>query len=125
MNSMNEFNVIGRLTKDPEIKELENGNKVCNITLAIDREYKDKENNKITDFLDFALWNKDAEKIMQFSKKGAMVHLNGTMQLKDIEVGEQKIKVVNLKVNKFKHLANKKDISLDSIEENKIEEMVK
>lgn len=125
MNSMNEFNVIGRLTKDPEIKELENGSKVSNITLAIDREYKDKENNKITDFIDFALWNKDAEKLMLFSKKGAMVHLSGTMELKEIEVGEQKIKKVNLKVNKFKHLANKKDLSAEPIEETKIEEMVK
>jgi len=125
MNSMNEFNVIGRLTKDPEIKELENGNKVCNITLAMDREYKDKDDKKITDFLDFALWNKDAEKIMNLSKKGALIHLSGTMQHKDLEIGEHKVKTVNLKVNKFKHLSNKKDMSIDSIDENKIEEMVK
>lgn len=125
MNSMNEFNVVGRLVRDPEIKELENGNKVCNITLAVDRDYKDKDNNKITDFIDFALWNKDAEKINQFSKQGALIHLEGTMQPKEIEVGEQKIRTINLKVNKYKHLANKKDLSTEPVEETKTEEMVK
>lgn len=125
MNSMNEFNVVGRLVRDPEIKELENGNKVCNITLAVDRDYKDKDNNKITDFIDFALWNKDADKIKQFSKQGALIHLEGTMQPKEIEVGEQKIKTLIPKVNKYKHLANKKDLSTEPIEETKIEEMVK
>lgn len=125
MNSMNEFNVVGRLVRDPEIKELENGNKVCNITLAVDRDYKDKDNNKITDFIDFALWNKDAEKINQFSKQGALIHLEGAMQPKDIEIGEQKIRTIIPKVNKYKHLANKKDMSIESIEENKTEEMVK
>jgi len=122
---MNEFNVVGRLVRDPEIKELENGNKVCNITLAVDRDYKDKDNNKITDFIDFALWNKDADKINQFSKQGALIHLEGTMQPKEIEVGEQKIKTLIPKVNKYKHLANKKDLSTESIEETKTEEMVK
>lgn len=125
MNSMNEFNVVGRLVRDPEIKELENGNKVCNITLAVDRDYKDKDNNKITDFIDFALWNKDADKINQFSKQGALIHLEGTMQPKEIEVGEQKIKTLIPKVNKYKHLANKKDLSTEPIEETKTEEMVK
>ena len=125
MNSMNEFNVVGRLVRDPEIKELENGNKVCNITLAVDRDYKDKDNNKITDFIDFALWNKDADKINQFSKQGALIHLEGTMQPKEIEVGEQKIRTINLKVNKYKHLANKKDLSTEPVEETKTEEMVK
>jgi len=125
MNSMNEFNVVGRLVRDPEIKELENGNKVCNITLAVDREYRDKEDNKITDYLDFALWNKDAERLMKLSKQGALIHLEGAMQPKDIEVGEQKIRTINLKVNKYKHLANKKDLSTEPIEETKTEEMVK
>lgn len=125
MNSMNEFNVVGRLVRDPEIKELENGNKVCNITLAVDRDYKDKDNNKITDFIDFALWNKDADKINQFSKQGALIHLEGTMQPKEIEVGEQKIKTLIPKVNKYKHLANKKDLSTEPVEETKTEELGK
>ena len=48
MSSINKFCVMGRLVRDPELKELENGNKVTNISLAVDRDYKDKEGNKIT-----------------------------------------------------------------------------
>ena len=69
MSSINKFCVMGRLVRDPEIKETENGNKVANITLAVDREYKDKEGKKITDFLNYSLWNKDAENIKNYSKR--------------------------------------------------------
>ena len=75
--------------------------------------------------MDFALWNKDAERLMKLSKQGALIHLEGAMQPKDIEVGEQKIRTINLKVNKYKHLANKKDLSTEPVEETKTEEMVK
>ena len=78
MSSINKFCVMGRLVRDPELKELENGNKVANISLAVDRDYKDKEGNKITDFLNYSLWNKDAERICEFSKKGAIVCLEGS-----------------------------------------------
>ncbi len=122
---MNEFKVAGRLTKDPELKELENGSKVCNVTVAIERDYKDKEGNKITDFIDFALWNKDAERIVEFSKKGALISLDGSLQNRQIEVGEQKIKVPNLVVTKYKHLANAKENTSESIEETKQEEISK
>ena len=47
MSSINKFCVMGRLVKDPELRELDNGNKVANVTIAVDRSYKDKEGNKI------------------------------------------------------------------------------
>lgn len=125
MNSMIKFDVVGRLTKDPELRELENGKKVCNFTLAVDREYKDKENNKITDFFDFALWNKDAEKIVKFSKQGALIHMAGRLETDYVELNGEKIKTITPKVDKFKHLANKKDLVTEPIEETKTEEMVK
>lgn len=125
MNSMNDFNVVGRLTKDPELKELENGSKVCNVTLAVDRDYKDKEGNKITDFLRYTLWDKDAERINKFSKKGALIHLGGYMSMRDIEVNGEKISTLSPNVTRYKHLANKKDYTSEPIEETKTEEMVK
>ena len=109
MNSINKFCVMGRLVKDPEMKELENGNKVANITLAVDRDYKDKEGNKITDFLSYALWNKDAERICDFSQKGAIVCLEGSFNDKEIEIGEgKKIHTFNPVVETYKHITNAK-----------------
>ena len=118
---MNKFCVVGRLTKDPEIKELENGNKVANITVAIDRDYKDKEDNKITDFLHFSLWNKDAERLVKLSNKGALIQLEGYNTTKDLETKDGTIPVMQPVVNFYKHLQNVKVVD----NEVEPEEMIK
>lgn len=105
---MNKFCIIGRLTKDPEVKELESGNKVANITVAVDRDYKDKDGNKIVDFLNFALWNKDAERLEKLSKKGALIQLEGYNTTKEVETKDGKIQVPQLVVNYYKHYENVK-----------------
>ena len=110
MNSINKFCIMGRLVRDPELKELENGNKVANITIAADRNYKDKEGNNITDFLNYSLWNKDAERICDFSKKGAIVCLEGFFSDKEIEIEGKKIHTFNPVVEEYKHIANAKNM---------------
>lgn len=110
MNSINKFCVMGRLVRDPELKELENGNKVANVTLAVDRDYKDKDGNKITDFLNYSLWNKDAERINDFSKKGAIVYLEGSFNDREIEVEGKKIHTFNPVVDEYRHIANAKNM---------------
>ena len=101
MSSINKFCVMGRLVRDPEIKETENGNKVANITLAVDRDYKDKDGNKITDFLTYSLWNKDAERIKNYSAKGSHVVLEGTFNDKvlELENGKKFILLILLLLN--------------------------
>lgn len=125
MSSVNKFCVMGRLVRNPELKELENGNKVANVSLAVDRDYKDKDGNKITDFLNYSLWNKDAERICDFSKKGAIVYLEGSFNDKEIEIGDgKKIHTFNPVVETYRHIANAKN--MDSEVENTNEtEMVK
>lgn len=122
MNSMNRFIIVGRLTKDPEIKELDNGNKVCNITLAVDRPYKDKEGNKITDFFPYSLWNKEAEKICKLSSKGALISLEGRFDTKEAEVNGYKSNIFNPVVESYRHLANSKNNSFEIPETDKSEE---
>lgn len=119
---MNKFCIVGRLTKDPEIKELESGNKVANITVAIDRDYKDKEGKKITDFLHFALWNKDAERLEKLSKKGALIQLEGYYTTKDVETKDGTIPVMQPIVNFYKHLEN---VKVNDVEVEQTEEMTK
>lgn len=125
MSSINKFCVMGRLVRDPELKELENGNKVANISLAVDRDYKDKEGNKITDFLNYSLWNKDAERICEFSKKGAIVCLEGSFGDKEIEIGDgKKIHTFNPIVETYRHIANAKNMDSE-VENTKDVEMEK
>lgn len=73
---MNMFIVIGRLVKDSELKTLENGKKLTNFTLAVDGG-KDKNGEKITDFIPFTLWDRAAETFCSFYKKGDMIKLLG------------------------------------------------
>lgn len=122
MSSINKFCVMGRLVRDPEIKETENGNKVANITLAIDREYKDKEGKKITDFLNYSLWNKDAENIKNYSKKGSHVVLEGTFNDKVIELEDgKKIHTFNPVVTKYQSIENINKIDNEISDEKEIE----
>lgn len=122
MSSINKFCVIGRLVRDPEIKETENGNKVANITLAVDREYKDKEGKKITDFLNYSLWNKDAENIKNYSKKGSHVVLEGTFNDKVIELEDgKKIHTFNPVVTKYQSIENINKIDNEISDEKEIE----
>lgn len=105
MNSENKFNVIGRLTKDPVLRETEKGTKVTNVCIACEREYKSKEGNKIVDYLDFTLWDKNAENICNLSKKGSLVYLTGYNTTKNFGTEENPIKGFSPIVTGYKHLA--------------------
>lgn len=122
---MNQFIVMGRLTKDPELKELENGKKVCNITIAVDENYKDKEGKKVTEFLHYSLWDKLAENICAISKKGALIKLEGRNKDKEVEIDGKKYHFINSSVEHYQHYNNVKDFVPEPIEETKTEEMVK
>src|SRR5574344_1240708 len=109
MNSMNKITVVGRLTKDPELKELENGTKVSNVTVAVDRDYKGKDGKKITDFLPFSLWNKNAENICEISKQGSLICLEGYSTVREVEKDGKKDFVFTPVITNYKHLAAKKE----------------
>jgi len=117
MNSINKICVVGRLVRDPELRTLENGSKVSNITLAVDRDYKDKDGNKITDFLDYALWDKMAERICDFSKKGSLICLEGYCTTRKIETEKGKINVMQPVIETYKNLSNVKTTDVDNTKE--------
>lgn len=114
MNSINKFCIMGRLTDDPVLRELENGTKVTNVTIAMDRDYKDKEGNKITDFINVPLWNNDAENICTISKKGSIVYLEGYNSTKLVEtIDGKKENVIKPVVEVYKHIAHAKNNDVD------------
>lgn len=115
MNSENKFTIIGRLTKDPMLRETEKGTKVTNICVACEREYKGKDGNKIVDFLDFTLWDKNAENICNISKQGSLIYLEGYNITKNFGTEKDPIKALSPVVTSYKHLA----YSLSNKEENK------
>ncbi len=71
---------VGRLVGDPEVKDLENGKKVTNITIAIPRSYKNADGEYDTDFVDCTIWNGVAEKTSEYCKKGDMIGVKGRIE---------------------------------------------
>lgn len=71
--------MVGRLVKDPEIKELEN-KKVSNITVAVPRSFKNMEGEYETDFFNCILWDSVAKNTAEYCKKGSIVGIKGRLQ---------------------------------------------
>jgi single-strand DNA-binding protein len=77
---LNQVVLVGRLTKDLEIKELEDRKKVVNLTLAVPRSFKNVDGEYETDFIDCTLWNSVAENTAEFCKQGDIVGIKGRLQ---------------------------------------------
>ncbi len=79
---LNKVLLIGNLTRDPEIKALPSGIKVCSFSIATNRVWKDKEGNKkeAADFHNIVVFGRQAETVAQYMKKGSQVMVEGRMQ---------------------------------------------
>ena len=82
---LNQVILVGRLTKDLEVKELDDDKKVCNLTLAIPRSFKNAEGVYETDFINCALWGNVAENTAEYCKKGDIVGIKGRLQSDSFE----------------------------------------
>lgn len=80
---MNSVNITGRIGKEPEVKVLQSGSKVCNLSLAVDR--RGKDNNKETDWFDLQAWGKTADFAANYVKKGGLVGITGMLQTRSWE----------------------------------------
>lgn len=95
---MNQLMLVGRLVKDPEVKELEDGKRVSTITLAVPRNYKNADGVYETDFIDCTLWNGIATPTSEYCKKGDVVGVRGRMQTDNYEDKETGKKIYTLKI---------------------------
>ena len=77
---MNQVVCVGRVVDKPQIKELENGKKVCNLTIAIPRSYKNENGEYETDFVDCTLWNHVAENTTEYVEKGDLIGVRGSIK---------------------------------------------
>ena len=82
---LNQAILIGRLTRDPELKQTASGISVGGFTLACDRPYTNDEGNRETDFLPIVVWKKQAENCATYLNKGSMVAVTGRIQVRSYE----------------------------------------
>lgn len=78
---MNQIILIGRLTKDPELKYTSSGIAVCSFTLAVNRPFA-KEGDQTADFITIQTWRKLAENCAKYLSKGRQVGVNGRLQIR-------------------------------------------
>ena len=108
MKMLNQVILVGRLTSDPEIKEVKES-KVCNICVAVPRSYKNAEGNYETDFINCTLWNSVAEHTAEYLRKGDLLGVKGELQTESYEDKEgNKRYATRVRVDKVTFLSNKK-----------------
>lgn len=80
---LNEITIMGRLTRDPELRHTQAGTSVTNFTVAVDRDIADGDGNRETDFIDCVAWQNKAEFINNYFSKGDMIVVSGRLQIRD------------------------------------------
>lgn len=81
---LNHIVLMGRLTRDPELRRTQSGTPVASFTLAVDRDFKDKQTGeRTTDFIDVVAWRTTAEFVSRYFTKGRMAVVEGRLQLRD------------------------------------------
>lgn len=79
---MNQVVLMGRLTRDPELRHTQSGTAVASFTLAVDRP-KNKDGERLTDFIDIVAWRGTAEFVSKYFTKGQMAAVTGRLQLRN------------------------------------------
>ena len=80
---LNRVIITGRLTKDPELKRTGSGTAVTSFTVACERDFKDQNGKKETDFLDVVVWRNTAEFVSKYFSKGRMITVEGRLQIRN------------------------------------------
>jgi len=100
--SLNQVNLQGRITKELEPKYLGNGTAVLNFTIAVDRNFKNRDGERETDFINASAFGKRAETIAQYFNKGEGIIVSGNIQTRTYEDNDGKtVFVTDVQVDSF------------------------
>ena len=77
---LNHISIMGRLTRDPELRYTQSGTAVASFTVAVDRDYAGQGQQRETDFIDCVAWRQGGEFVSKYFQKGSMIAVTGRMQ---------------------------------------------
>ena len=81
---LNHITLMGRLTRDPELRSTTSGTPVASFTLAVDRDYTSRDGGeRQTDFIDIVAWRQTGEFVSKYFQKGSMAVVTGRLQIRD------------------------------------------
>ena len=82
---MNKAILIGRLTKDPELRTTPTGRNVCQFSVAVSRNFTDANGEREADFINCVVWDKQAENLVKYQKKGNQIAVEGRIQTRNYD----------------------------------------
>lgn len=85
---LNRIHLIGRLTRDPELRYVSNGHPMAQFTLAVDRDFRNAAGEREADFVNCVAWRKLAEQVGQYCTRGRLVAVEGRLQVRSYETQE-------------------------------------
>ena len=106
---INRVVLVGRLTRDPELRRTQNGTAVASFTLAIDNRLKDANGQYTTSFIPCVVWNQQAENCVRFIHKGSLVGFEGRLNQRTYQNKEgNNVQVIEVMCDSVQYLDPKK-----------------
>lgn len=106
---INNVVLVGRLTKDPDLKYTGNGTAVATFTLAVNRNFTNQSGEREADFISCVIWRKPAETLANYAKKGVLIGVTGRIQTRSYDNQQgQKVYVTEVIADNFQLLESKK-----------------
>ncbi len=104
---MNKAILVGRLTRDPELRTTGSGVSVCSFTIAINRRFRNAEGNYDADFISCVAWRQQAELISKYFAKGRMIGVVGSIQTRNYDKDGQKVYITEVVVDEVDFVESK------------------
>ena len=102
--------LVGRLTRDPELRYTQGGTAVASFTLAVNRQFTNSQGEREADFINCVIWRKAAENFVNFTNKGSLVGIDGHLQTRNYENKQgQRVYVTEVVVENFSLLESRND----------------
>ncbi|KRK80259.1 single-stranded DNA-binding protein [Companilactobacillus nodensis] len=116
---INRVVLVGRLTRDPELRYTQGGAAVASFTLAVNRQFTNSQGEREADFINCVIWRKTAENFANFTNKGSLVGIDGHLQTRNYENKQgQRVYVTEVVVDNFSLLESRNANSSDSTNDN-------
>ena len=106
---MNKVILIGRLTRDPEVKTTQNQISVCSFSLAVDRRFKDANGERQADFINCVAWRQQADLLGRYFQKGSRIGIVGNIQTRSYEVEGNRRYATEVVVDEIEFVESRRD----------------
>ncbi len=113
---MNKVFLIGRLTRDPELRYSADNNAVCRFSIAVDRAFTNSNGERGADFINIVVFNKQAENVQKYLSKGSQVAIDGSIQTGSYEKDGVKRNTFDVVANRVQFLDSKNKGNNDSFD---------